>query len=240
MRGIAALTPDGPYIAALKQPSDNTEVTFRTEGLLTKTTLFRASFERGGDQRNNQGISELDLPERGYRRNDVDYSARLSLEGGQRRPFHLRFQYDHRRLTSIPDTIAPAIIVQNAFRSGGATINGSNRSRAIVSDNMFTLRARPYTLRVGTLMTLSYSEQGQLTNALGTFTFTDLESSSAGRPATFSQRSTRSRWRSGSARVRRSSRPSSRCARAGRSAWACATGGRRASTIAGRLRRASA
>jgi hypothetical protein len=187
-RGISALTPTGPFIAALKQPSDNHEITFRSEGLLTKTMLFRASLERGSNTRDNQGISELDMPERGYRRQDVDYSARLSLEGGQRKPFHVRFQYDQTKGTSTPDTFAPAIIVQSAFRSGGATVNGSNRSRAIVSDNMFTLKTRPYTWRVGSLMNWNYSEQGQLQNALGTFTFTDLESFSAGRPTTFTQR----------------------------------------------------
>jgi hypothetical protein len=188
VRGISALTPDGPFVTVLEQPSDSREITFRTEGLLTKTMLFRASLERGSNQRDNQGISELDLPERGYRREDIDYQARLSLEGGQRRPFHLRFQYNQDRLTSIPDTIAPAVIVQSAFRSGGATVNGSNRARGVVSDNMFTLGTRPFILRVGSLLNWSYSEQGQLTNALGTFTFTDLDSYIAGRPATFTQR----------------------------------------------------
>ena len=187
-RGISALRPEGPFIAALKQPSDNMEVTFRSEGLLTRTTLVRASVERGQNTRDNQGISELDMPERGYRREEVDYSARLSLEGGQRKPFHVRFQYDQDRSTSLPDTIAPAVIVQSAFRSGGATVSGSNRSRGITNDVMFTIKVRPYTLRVGSLMDWSYSEQGQLQNALGTFTFTDLDAFSAGRPATFTQR----------------------------------------------------
>lgn len=187
-RGISALTPAGPFIAALKQPADNMEVTFRAEGLLTKTTLFRASVERGQNTRDNQGISELDLPQRGYRRDDVDYSARLSLEGGQRKPFHVRFQYDQARNTTTPDTFEPAVIVQNAFRSGGATINGTNRSRGVTNDVMFTLKTRPYTLRVGSLQDWNYSEQGQLQNSLGTFTFTDLLTYELGRPVTFTQR----------------------------------------------------
>lgn len=187
-RGISALTPAGPVIAGLKQPADNMEVTFRSEGLLTRTTLFRASVERGSNTRDNQGISELDLPERGYRREDVDYSARLSLEGGQRKPFHVRFQYDQARSTATPDTFEPAVIVQNAFRSGGATINGTNRTRGITNDVMFTLRTRPYTLRVGSLQDWNYSEQGQLQNSLGTFTFIDLPAFDAGRPTTFTQR----------------------------------------------------
>lgn len=188
IRGISALTAAGTVVSALRQPSDNREFTIRTEGLITPQTLFRASIERGTNRRDNQGISELDLPERGYRREDVDYSARLSLEGGQRKPFHVRFQYDQARNLSIPDTIASAVIVQSAFRAGGATVSGANRSRAVMSDTMFTLRVKPYTLRVGSLMTWNYNEQGQLNNTLGTFTFTDLASYVAARPATFTQR----------------------------------------------------
>jgi hypothetical protein len=188
VRGISALTPNGPFVAALEQPQDTREITFRTEGLLTRSTLFRASFERGSNTRDNQGLSELDLPERGYRRESVDYQARLAMEGGVRRPFHLRFQYDQEKESAFPDLRAPAIVVQSAFRAGGATVDGSNRLRGVLSDNMFTVWTRPFTLRVGSLTNWRYSEQGQLTNPRGTFTFTDLDAYIAGRPSVFTQR----------------------------------------------------
>ena len=53
---------------------------------------------------------------------------------------------------------------------------------------MFTLKARPYTLRVGSTVTWDSYDQGQLRNSLGTFTFTDLDSYSANRPSTYTQR----------------------------------------------------
>lgn len=187
-RGIAAVTPDGPFVAILQQPFDNRDVSLRTEGLLTARTLFRASYSRDGSERGNQGISELDLPERGYRREDVTHNLRFSLEGGQRRPFHARLQFDHSTGLVVPDTIARAIVVQNAFRSGGASLTGEDRGRNLVGDTMFTLKARPYTLRVGSLFTWDFNGQGQLRNSLGTFTFTDLDAYRAGRPATFTQR----------------------------------------------------
>ena len=187
-RGISALTLDGPFVAALTQPFDNREVTIRTEGLLTQKTLFRASYEVGTSKRDNQGISELDLPERGYRRDDVQHSARFSLEGGQRRPFHVRLQYDHSTGSAIPDTIAPAIIVQSAFRSGGASVTGDDHQQSVNANTMFTLRTRPYTLRIGSEMNWDRNDQGQLRNGLGTFTFTDLRTFAAGRPSTFTQR----------------------------------------------------
>ena len=187
-RGISALTLNGPLVATLTQPFDNRSVSVRTEGLLTPRTMFRVSYERNDSERGNQGISELDFPERGYTNESVGHELRLSLEGGQRRPFHLRLEMDQRRNEAVPDTVAQTIVVQSAMRSGGASITGINRGRSVMSDTMFTLVARPYTLRVGSLLNYNSNEQGQLRNSLGTFTFTDLASFAAGQPATFTQR----------------------------------------------------
>jgi hypothetical protein len=187
-RGIAAQTLTGPYVAVLTQPSDNRSVAIRTEGLLTKQTMFRAGYERSTSERGNQGISELDFPERGYTNLGVRHEVRFSLEGGQRRPFHMRLQFDQARNEAIPDTVAQTIVVQNAMRQGGASITGVNRGRSVLSDTMFTLVARPYTLRVGSLINYDNNEQGQLRNSLGTFTFNNLASFALGLPATFTQR----------------------------------------------------
>jgi hypothetical protein len=187
-RGISALTLDGPFVATLAQAFQARSVSARAEGLLTPQTMFRASYERSTSERGNQGISELDLPQRGYTRHGVEHEMRLSLEGGRQRPFHLRLQFDQSRQEAVPDLIAPAIVVQSAFRAGGATVSGVDRGRSLVGDAMFTLVARPYTLRVGSLLTYSRNVQGQLRNALGTFTFTDLAAYAAGQPATFTQR----------------------------------------------------
>jgi hypothetical protein len=175
-------------VATIAQPSDNREISVRTEGLLTPRTMFRAAYTHGRSERGNQGISELDFPERGYRREAIEHELRFSLEGGERRPFHLRLQLDQSSNAAVPDTIAPAIVVQNAFRSGGASITGEDRGRSFVGDTMFTLESRPYTIRVGSLVTWDRHEQGQLRNSLGTFTFTNLVAFDVERPATFTQR----------------------------------------------------
>ncbi|HUE87747.1 MAG TPA: TonB-dependent receptor [Vicinamibacterales bacterium] len=187
-RGISALTLEGPYVATLTQPFDSRSVSVRTEGLLTRQTMFRTSYERSTSERGNQGISELDFPERGYTNERVRHELRFALEGGQRRPYHLRLQFDQARTEAIPDTLERTIVVQSAFRRGGASTTGVNRGRSLLSDTMFTVVARPYTLRVGSLINYDSNEQGQLRNSLGTFTFTDLASFAAGIPATFTQR----------------------------------------------------
>ena len=57
-----------------------------------------------------------------------------------------------------------------------------------MGDAMFTLVARPYTLRVGSLINYDRNEQGQLRNSLGTYTFTNLAAFALGLPTTFTQR----------------------------------------------------
>ena len=187
-RGIAALTLTGPLLLTLPQPIDNRSISVRTEGLLTQRTMFRASYERNTSERGNQGISELDFPERGYTSQNVGHELRFSLEGGQRRPYHLRLQLDQSRNEVVPDTVAPTLVVQNAMRRGGASLTGVNRGSSVMADTMFTVVARPYSLRVGSLVTYDNNEQGQLRNSLGTFTFNDLAALAAETPATFTQR----------------------------------------------------
>jgi hypothetical protein len=187
-RGISALTLQGPYVAIIPQKFDSRSFSARTEGLLTRTTMFRASYELDTSGRENQGISELDLPERGYTTENLTHEVRFSIEGGQRRPYHVRLQYDQSRSEAVPDLIAPTIVVQNSFRRGGASTMGTDRGRAFLGDTMFTLVARPYTLRVGGLVNYDSNRQGQLRNSLGTFTFDNLELFAAGNPSTFTQR----------------------------------------------------
>lgn len=187
-RGISVSMPEGPRVETLVVPFDERDITVRTEGLLTARTLFRASYRHSVAERDNQGISELDLPERGYARTNVEQAARVSIEGGAKRPFHVRLQWEESSVESVPATRARAVVVQNSFRSGGATIDGRDRERAIDLDSMWTLVARPIAVRAGAQATSLRYSQGQLRNTLGTYTFTDLETFGAGTPATYTER----------------------------------------------------
>ena len=149
--------------------------------------MFRLSYERDTSERANQGISELDLPERGYTSDSVQHELRFSLgRTAASLPSALSVRSVAQRAT--PDTVAPAIVVQNAFRAGGASVSGGDRGRSALLDTMFTLVARPYTLRAGSMVTYDSNLQGQLRNTLGTFTFTDLDAYAALLPSTFTQR----------------------------------------------------
>ena len=131
-RGISALTPTGPFLATIPQSFDSRAVSVRSEGLLTRQTMFRLSYERDTSERANQGISELDLPERGYTSDSVQHELRFARgRTAASLPSALSVRSVAQRAT--PDTVAPAIVVQNAFRAGGASVSGGDRGRSALS-----------------------------------------------------------------------------------------------------------
>ena len=187
-RSIQALTPSGPFLAAIKQPQDAYEMSARVESLIGRLTLVRIRWAGERSTRENQGLSELDLPERGYLRQRTEQSVRASVDGGVRLPYFLRLQWTGESSESIPDTLAPAVIVNNGFRGGGATQSGEDRRNQATLDTAFTLLTQPFNLRMGGEVSWVREAQGTVRNTLGTFTFLDLDAYVAGIPATYTQR----------------------------------------------------
>ncbi|MGE3276443.1 MAG: carboxypeptidase regulatory-like domain-containing protein [Vicinamibacterales bacterium] len=187
-RGISALTPDGRLIAAVEQPSSRLRVSGRVESLVFGDALMRASVSGDRSSRDNQGLSELDLPERGYERRATGRSARVSLDGGVSRPYYVRVSWDRDVTRALPDTAAPAIVVNSAFRAGGATVEGQDRRDRAEIESAVTVATAPFTVRAGTQLEWVREAQGQVRNARGTFTFVNLAAYAAGQPATFTRR----------------------------------------------------
>jgi hypothetical protein len=188
-RAIAAITPTGPFLAVVDQPSDDYRASMRLETMLRPTTLMRAQWAGNQGTRDNQGLSALDLPERGYARRSTEHSVRLTIDAGTKLPFFIRARGEYGTDRSEPDNVARAIIVNNAFRAGGATQSGENRNaRADLDAAISVFTRRAVTIRTGGQLVSMRERQGTIRNALGTFTFLDLDAYVANQPATFTQR----------------------------------------------------
>lgn len=187
-RAISAITPTGPFVTAVDQPSHEYRMNVRLETMLRKTTLMRITWSGQDYSRDNQGLSALDLPERGYEQRSSEQSVRASLDGGTKLPYFVRVRGELDTDRSVPDTIARAIIVNSAFRSGGASQSGKDRSSRGDLESAITLLTKPFTLRTGGQLIWNRQVQGLVRNTLGTFTFLDLDGYLANNPATFSQR----------------------------------------------------
>jgi hypothetical protein len=187
-RAISAVLLEGPYVTAVQQPGRDVRLTARLETMLGRSTLARFSWSGDASTRENQGLSELDLPERGYERKAFEQNLRLSVDGGTRKPYYVRVSFDVERTKIVPDLVAPVLVVNNAFRSGGATQSGTDKTRQLDLETAWTLVAAPFSLRTGARLGWVRDHQGVLSNVLGTFTFSNLLSYEALVPANYTRR----------------------------------------------------
>jgi hypothetical protein len=139
----------------------------------------------------NVGAGGFNLAERGYLREQWLVRARTFWtkplrKGGSQ---ILRVQMQRRSETDTPNSTAPAVIVLNAFSSGGAQFEGTRvDTQAEVSD-VVTLPVGAKQIWRGGFTAWHVGYNSSLTsNAGGTFTFSSLESYLAGQPMTYTQR----------------------------------------------------
>jgi hypothetical protein len=139
----------------------------------------------------NVGAGGFNLPERGFTREQKTVRARVFWtkplrKGGSQ---ILRIQTQRRAETDTPTSTAQAIVVLNAFSSGGAQYQGSRVDTQIEASDVVTLPiGTKHVVRGGaTLWHVGY-DSSLTSNAGGTFTFSSLDAYLAGTPMTYTQR----------------------------------------------------
>jgi hypothetical protein len=139
----------------------------------------------------NVGAGGFNLPERGFTR---DQNI-LRVRGFWTRPIRkggsqiFRVQMQRRSETDTPTSTAQAIVVLNAFSSGGAQYQGSRIDTQLEASDVVTLPvgARQVWRGGATLWHVGY-DSSLTSNAGGTFTFSSLDAYLAGTPMTYTQR----------------------------------------------------
>src|SRR5262249_35768297 len=123
---IVAYTPTGPFNDSVRKPNDTLNVTARLEHSLTKTQMLRAEAQINHLRLENLGVGDYDLPERGYAQSKDEQIVRGSLAGSIRKALYneLKMQWRREDYLYTPLSVAPAVIVLNAFNSGGAQMSG--------------------------------------------------------------------------------------------------------------------
>ncbi len=139
----------------------------------------------------NVGAGGFNLPERGFTREQGTLRARAfwtrpSGTGGSQ---VLRLQMQRRSETDTPESTAQAVVVLNAFSSGGAQFEGTRVDTQLeVSDVVTRPVGTKQVLRGGaTLWHVGY-DSSLTSNAGGTFTFSSLDTYLSGTPMTYTQR----------------------------------------------------
>jgi Carboxypeptidase regulatory-like domain len=188
---VFALLPDGLFNDTVRQPWRTLNLNARVEHLSTPTHTSRVEYQRNATRRDNNGVGNFDLQERGYTTDSAERVIRFADSGavGKKLFNEVRFQaiWQDVDVSSLSD--ATTIQVLGAFNSGGAQIASSRRSRELELADNLDLPFKKHGMRAGfQLEALSY-DSTDLRNQNGAFIFSGLEAFRAGRPTTFKRRS---------------------------------------------------
>ena len=187
---IVALQPDGRVADQVKRPFESTNLTVGLEHGFSVGQTLRLEYRRGEDARTNLGVGDFNLLERAYSRSSIDHQVRTSVHSVlSRSAFNeFRFQWNGDESASSSMSGAPAIVVIDAFSSGGAGVasEGSTRTLELADNVDFTVGK--HAMRAGMLLEAGAYRNLDGRNAAGTFTFSSLEAFLAGTPNTYTQR----------------------------------------------------
>jgi hypothetical protein len=188
---VRAATPQGIYSDLIEQPSNRIGLWTRVEHQISPAHSVRVDVGRNRNRAHNQGIGELDLPERTFTSKGSDGELRVAHHATLRRryvnDFRFTLGWDSSEVASASH--ARTIQVLDAFTSGGAQQRGGQRSRTLEIENDLEFTARElHQIAAGLSIDGSHYRGDEYSNAVGTYTFASLASFEAGRPTTFTQR----------------------------------------------------
>ncbi len=187
---INALLPDNPLNDTVRQPWRTLNLNARVEHLLTPAHTSRVEYQRNATRRDNNGVGNFDLPERGYTTDSVEHVLRFADSGaaGKKLFNEVRFQtiWQDVEISSLSD--ATTIQVLGAFTSGGAQITSSRRSREIELADNLDIPFKKHGARAGFQLEAASYDSTDLRNRNGAFIFSSLEAFRARQPTTFSRR----------------------------------------------------
>jgi carboxypeptidase family protein len=186
---IVAALPSGTIADSVRKPNDVLNFSGRVEHALSKTQVLRVEAQRNHADSNNLGVGDFDLRPRAYRQTRDDNVLRGSIAGSIRKALfnELRLEWRQEEVATTSAIDTPAVLVLDAFNSGGAQIEGARRARGIEFADDLDIASGKHAVRTGVLVELSQYRWDERRNAGGTFTFADLNAYEAGQPTTFTR-----------------------------------------------------
>ncbi len=185
--------PDGSHrseLLDLRRPTSDWSVYGLVDYAVTRDQTLRLSYDYGRTNQDNLGVGGSDLKERAYSTTAQDHEFRAQLVGplGRRTFANTRVQIQAADSSAVSVTAARTVVVNGAFTSGGAQVQGGRHPRTYeVASDVDYVRGMN-TIRVGFLTAGGQYRTDNATNRLGTFTFSSLDRFNAGTPDTYTQR----------------------------------------------------
>ncbi len=188
---IVASTPDGDVNDTVRRPNDRLFGLVRVDHQLTASQLMRVELRGQSSEQRNLGVGDFDLLSRGYERTSSQQSLRFSLNGlvTPRIAHELKVRIEQGRTEQFSVSTEPAIVVLDAFATGGAGQQSDRQSRLIeIEDNIDFELGKKHRMRAGVLLEGAWYDSDELRNGNGTWTFGSLEQYRLGQAATYTRR----------------------------------------------------
>jgi len=188
---IYATLPDNFFNDSIRQPWRMLNLMARVEHLLTPAHTSRVEYQRNATRRDNNGVGNFDLPERGYTTDSAEHVLRFADSGaaGKKLFNEVRFQTIWQNLDIDSLSNAATIQVLGSFNRGGQQVNSSRRAREIELADNLDVSFKKHGVRMGFQLEASSYTSDELRNQNGSFIFSSLDTFRAGRPTTFTRRS---------------------------------------------------
>ena len=180
---IVAALPDGNVSEQVRQPLDVVNATARVQHALTDQQTLLVEYQQRQDDRRNLGVGDFDLQSRAYSRNRESHRMRMSVTGlvAPKISNELKVQIGSGREKVTSSSSDPAIVVIDAFATGGAGQQMDRRVRELeIENNVDFAIGRGHAIRAGILVESGWYRTSGLRNGNGTFTFPSLEAFAAG------------------------------------------------------------
>ena len=190
--------PIAPGLNTIEQPNDRLNIEARVEHALSKNHMLRVELQQNGNKQQNIGVGsfteEIARVFAGSQRDHVPHQRKRIDQGPlpQRAALRVRAR-GHGR--SRPRRGLQAINVLDYFNIGGAQRSGGRRTREmeIADDFDFTV-GKKHAMRTGIEMESSWLRADEVSNDLGTFTFSSIEDFNARPPRAVPRARGQSRW----------------------------------------------
>jgi hypothetical protein len=188
---LNAVLPDGTRAETLnlRQPSNNTNFNLVVDHALTRDQTLRIGVNTGRNSRENMGIGNYNLPERGFSQKQNQNSIRIQEAGpiGRRSFINTRLSYNWIDLDMQSATDAPTIVVLDSFTSGGAQQRqvADVRQATLASDIDYVRGIHSW--RGGVQIDGNWFTASSSFNYLGTYTFSSLDAFRRGEPLLYTR-----------------------------------------------------
>ena len=184
---INAETPTGNLVQNLRIPERNTFLFGRLDFKLKPTQTLTVGYQFKNRTRENQGVGEFNLSERAtnlfHHKNEIKILDRAIFSSSLLNEVRFVLKEDTQETGGLSDR--PAVIVLDAFSTGGAQVSQHKTERTADLQDLVALSKGAHTFRFGGGARPRFFRARDASNFGGTFTFSSLTAFTEGRPFLF-------------------------------------------------------